>query len=51
MTVDGVGCEITESGYTRIKCKLGRKTTESAQIPTNSSEQQNGYLKGSGFYY
>lgn len=49
--VDGVPCAVSESTFTQVKCKLARKTTQSANLTSNSATPTNTYISGSGFFY
>lgn len=49
--VDGVKCAVTESTFTEVKCRLEKKTTQSANLTSNSATPTNTYVSGSGFFY
>lgn len=49
--VDGVPCTVSESTFTQVKCRLQKKTTQSANLTSNSAAPLNTYISGSGFFY
>lgn len=51
VSVDGVNCKVLSSTFTEVKCTLDAKTTQSANLTTNSTRATNTYISGVGFYY
>jgi hypothetical protein len=49
--VDGVPCVVSESTFTQVNCRLDKKTTQSANLTSNSATPTNTYISGSGFFY
>lgn len=49
--IDDVKCAVTATKINQIACRLGKKTTSIKTLLTNSTNQIDGFIGGSGFRY